>query len=187
MRLDWTESETEKWFNPSSTQFLWILYSSSRITRKFVGVAAAIGHPSAIVSGSQQTAPTGGGRPAAGGQTHLTGYGQVLGVLRGREVSGSTRGAGTAVTVSEVPQHEVVSGRHCTRTRGNAPGWSQVWVLSVSNPWALRYFPDSRQACQALPFVTLPCTNTARRRRLLLHTSIGHRFRYTCTKIVYIA
>ena len=41
-----------------------------------------------------------------------------IGVLRGREVSGSTRGAGTAVTAGEVPQSKVVSVRHLdTRKR----------------------------------------------------------------------
>ena len=41
-----------------------------------------------------------------------------IGVLRGMEVSGSTRGAGTAVTAGEVPQLKV--DPVATRTRGNA-------------------------------------------------------------------
>ena len=49
-------------------------------------------------------------------------------VLRGREVSGSTQGAGTAVTAGEVPQLKVVSGRQ-TRTRGNArSGLGTLWL-----------------------------------------------------------
>ena len=50
----------------------------------------AIGHRFGV------TAPTGGGCPASGGQTHRS-HRLWMGVLRGREVSGSTRGAGTAV------------------------------------------------------------------------------------------
>ena len=59
-----------------------------------------------------------------------------IGVLRGREVSGSTRGAGTAVTADEVPQHKAVSGRH-----------SDMWKCparsgySVANPKVLQYCP----------------------------------------------
>ena len=55
-------------------------------------------------------------------------------MLRGREVSGSTRGAGTAVTAGEVPQLKVVSGRHSdTRERPVRSGYS------VANPKALQY------------------------------------------------
>ena len=45
-------------------------------------------------------------------------------------MSGSTRGAGTAVTAGEVPQLKVVSGRHLdTRKRPVGSGYS------VANPW----------------------------------------------------
>ena len=57
-------------------------------------------------------------------------------VLRGREVSVSTRGVGTAVTAGEVPQLKVVSGRHSnTRKRPVRTGYS------VANPQALQYCP----------------------------------------------
>ena len=61
-----------------------------------------------------------------------------IGVLRGMEVSGSTRtrGAGTAVTAGEVPQLKVASGRHSdTRKRPVRSG------CSVANPKALQYCP----------------------------------------------
>ena len=57
-------------------------------------------------------------------------------MLRGREVSGSTQEAGTAVTAGEVPQLKLVSGRHSdTRKRPVRSGYS------VANPKALQYCP----------------------------------------------
>ena len=90
--------------------------------------------PSAIGSGSQHL-PDVGGCPAAGGQTH-TPPRVWIGELMGREVSGLTRGAGTAVTAGEVPQHKVVSGRHSdTRKRPVRRGNEQGSVLHVSKRW----------------------------------------------------
>ena len=62
-------------------------------------------HPSAIGHRFGVTVPTGGGLPHRRGTDAP--HRLWIGVLRGREVSGSTRGAGTAVIAGEVPQLKV--------------------------------------------------------------------------------
>ena len=88
--------------------------------------------PSAIVSGSQHLPE--GAAPSQGDRR--TSPAMWIGVLRGREVSGSTRGAGTAITAGEVPQLKVVSGRH-----SDTPKRPVTSGYSVANPKALQHCP----------------------------------------------
>ena len=77
-----------------------------------------------------------------------------IGVLRGREVSGSTRGAGTAVTAGEVPQLKVVSGRHSDRrkrpVRSGAPWLTRALQYHPGPPVSSR---SSRSTRQVSPYV----------------------------------
>ena len=72
-----------------------------------------------------------------------------IGVLRGREVSGSTRGAGTTVTAGEVPQLKVVSGRHSdTRKRPVRSGAPWLTRRRCSTTQALPFvYPPSKSLC----------------------------------------
>ena len=95
--------------------------------------------PSAIVSGSQHLPE--GGLPRRRGTDAPPRL--WIGVLRGREVSGSTRGAGTAVTAGGVPQLKVVSGRHSnTRKRPFRSGVAQAGTPWLTRTKALQYHPD---------------------------------------------
>jgi hypothetical protein len=72
---------------------------------------------------------------------------QWIGVLWGRDVSGSTRGAGTAVTAGEVPQlvkHSVQS------PLGHAEMPGQVWVLC--GVWGGKTAPRGRASILVSPY-----------------------------------
>ena len=71
--------------------------------------------PSAIVLGPQRLPE--GAAPPQGDRRTSPAMDRCAKGEGGDEVSGSTRGAGTAVTAGEVPQLKVVSGRHLGSTR----------------------------------------------------------------------